>query len=446
MPSKAIFSTSLAALVLLAGCSDQSDLITGNSQMKAPQGGLTLNRTRVPEPTDRRNTRWWKMTDAELAQAVESAGGRVFIGFKEASAEGGVDNRGRVLTSAGVVRSIKEHLRSLNVAIEWESKSSMPMVGAKIPVALVASLRAHPNIDYIEPIFPGKFHTQVTPWNIERVQGPAPWPYSTGAGVKLLIMDTGIDLNHPDLSNWYVAWRCISDGQGQGGQDLQGHGTRVAGVAAAVNNTIDLVGAAHGVYLAGTNISVNGLPDPMQAACSLDVARFNGIFAVNMSFEMEPSTALTDQVIAAYYQNGMFMAASVGQNFAGPVTYPANLYEVVGVTAVDVNNTRMQTANVGSEVELSAPGVGIQSLQLGGGVTGSITGTSFAAPHVTAAAAVLKAYNSAWTGADIQYRLRNTAKPLGDANLFGFGLVQIKDALLYQDPPTEPCPSPQIIC
>jgi subtilisin family serine protease len=106
----------------------------------------------------------------------------------------------------------------------------------------------------------------------------------------------------------------------------------------------------------------------------------------------------------------------------------------------------MQTANVGSEVELSAPGVGIQSLQLGGGVTGSITGTSFAAPHVTAAAAVLKAYNSAWTGADIQYRLRNTAKPLGDANLFGFGLVQIKDALLYQDPPTEPCSTPQIIC
>lgn len=140
------------------------------------------------------------------------------------------------------------------------------------------------------------------------------------------------------------------------------------------------------------------------------------------------------------------MAGSVGNLYGGPVHYPANLFEVVAVTAIDRNNVRPDFTAVGPEVEFAAPGVDILTLKLGGG-TATVTGTSPAVPHVTAAAAVLKAYDPLLTNRDIRIHLRNTAIPLGDANVYGFGLVQVADALsaaAYKPPPSD-CGT-QIVC
>ena len=169
---------------------------------------------------------------------------------------------------------------------------------------------------------------QVTPWNITQVQAPNAWPLSTGTGVKVLIMDSGIMLTHEDLST-QVAWRCVDSSQPV--SDEVGHGTHVAGIAAAVNNDLDVVGVAHGLYLMSANITTGTVPTSDEVACSIEIARINGVFAVNMSFGLAPSTAVTDQIRAGYNQNGMVFVAAAGNTNGGAVTYPATLDEVIRI-------------------------------------------------------------------------------------------------------------------
>lgn len=102
----------------------------------------------------RRDTPWCPMSDAELAAAVDSAGGRVFIGFKDPDAAAGVDEKGRVLASAKSILAGKEFLRSLDVVFTWQPIDT-PMLTAVMPGSLVGQVRANPFIEYIEPIFPG---------------------------------------------------------------------------------------------------------------------------------------------------------------------------------------------------------------------------------------------------------------------------------------------------
>jgi subtilisin len=211
----------------------------------------------------------------------------------------------------------------------------------------------------------------------------------------------------------------------------------VAGIAAALNNSVDVVGVAPNVHLWSANIEINGAPDPAEAACSVEVARVNQVFAVNMSFSLFPYTPLTDQIAAAYWQNGMFFAASAGNNYCGSVVYPANLSEVVAVAATTSSDTRASFSACGWNLELSAPGESILSTALptgyscaSGGLTAYCSGTSMAAPHVAAAAAILKSYNSSWSNFDIRTRLQNRARPLGSHYYYGYGLLQVRDALL----------------
>lgn len=102
----------------------------------------------------RRDTPWCPMSDAELAAAVDSAGGRVFIGFKDPDAAAGVDEKGRVLANPESVLAGKKFLRSLDIVFTWES-ADMPMLVGVMPGKLVGQVRANPFIEYIEPIFPG---------------------------------------------------------------------------------------------------------------------------------------------------------------------------------------------------------------------------------------------------------------------------------------------------
>lgn len=105
----------------------------------------------------RSNTPWCRMTDAELAAAVDSAGGRVFIGFKDAGEAAGVDEKGRVLASDAAVAAGKSLLRSLKIEMTFEFVD-MPSVVARMPGSLVSRVRANSYIEYIEPIFPGTLH------------------------------------------------------------------------------------------------------------------------------------------------------------------------------------------------------------------------------------------------------------------------------------------------
>lgn len=367
------------------------------------------------------------MNDAELAAKVAEADGRVFIGFKDSEASAGVDETGRVLVSSASVAASKARLRALGLEFEIEF-IDMPTVVTRIPSGLVAELRANPLIEYIEPIFPGERHVQTITWNVSRVEAPTAWSFSTGSGAKLLIIDSGVRNDHPDLAP-AVIQSCESPPTN--GLDFFGHGTNVAGVATAVDNDIQIVGVAHGVALWSSKDG-NQFPSPAYTACGVQFGRINGVHAINISTGYaSPYTALTDQINAAYNQQGIVVVASAGNANGGAVTYPATLGTVIAVSATDINNNFASFSSAGSKVELAAPGAAITTTCLGGG-TCSVNGTSFSAPHVAAAAALLKAYNASWSNVEIRRRLGAGATDLGAPgkdNQFGYGLLNIVGAI-----------------
>jgi subtilisin family serine protease len=286
----------------------------------------------------RRDNPWWKMSDAELIAATDSAHGRVFIGFKDTGTLDGVTRWGRVVASDEAVRNGKQLVIQLGGLIEREY-TGFPVIVARIHSDLIPVLRRHDMIDYLEPIFPGVVSAQDTTWNVKRVNAPLSWPLANGSGVKVNIIDTGAGESHPDLF-YQVHMNCYEQAPGV---DTSGHGTAVAGIIAALNNFSYVIGASHGVDLWSTKVGIDGV-DPAAVYCALLVARANNTFVINMSFRIDPYTAVTDQINAAYHQNGFILVAAAGNTSGGPVTYPANLPEVIAVTATDSVDARWPAA------------------------------------------------------------------------------------------------------
>ena len=282
----------------------------------------------------RAETPWRRMTETQLSAEIVKAGGRVFIGFKEALADRGVDELGRVFTSQATLVMAKASVRSLGIEITMEF-GSMPHVVARMPAHLLSQLRRNPLVEYVEPVTNYTLSSQqATTWNVQRVRAPESWPSSTGQGAVLLIVDTGIDYPHPDLAPTFVNGCDESDGI-----DVNGHGTGVIGVAAAVSNDIQHVGVAHGVSLWSSRAG----PGPIigsAAACAVWLGRTMGANVINLSFEGAPSTALTDQINSAYYQDGLVIVAAAGNTNGGPVAYPASLNAAIAVSATDTNNAK----------------------------------------------------------------------------------------------------------
>ena len=239
---------------------------------------------------------WWTLSDEELADSIVANGGRVFIGFKEAGARGGVDDWGRVLVSGATVAAGKLYLRSLDLSLE-EEYIFTPAVLTTIPRALVSVIRSHPLVDFLEPVTRIQLEAQDTTWNIRRVRAPEAWTSSSGSGVKLLVIDTGVPNDHPDLSP-AVIQAC----DGSNGLDQNGHGTHVAGIAAAVNNSAHVIGVAHGVALWSSKVAFTA----DDVVCAIQFGRVNQTFAINMSFRMDPSTHVTDEIKGAY-GDGLFL-------------------------------------------------------------------------------------------------------------------------------------------
>lgn len=422
-----VLGTALAAA--LAACSDQPVQPAG-----APASAA------LPASAQEHAAPWRGMTDAELAGHVARAGGRVFIGFKELGAARGVDARGRVLVSEATVGRAKADLRARGLELEREYRLT-PTVVARIPAHLVPVLRKLPFVDVVEPIFPGERLAQSTPWSVSQIGAPAVWPTTRGAGVKLLVIDSGAPGSHEDLSV-AARYRC----GGVGDYDTDGHGTFVSGVAAALNNTVGVVGVASGVSL---YVAKDGdaQPDPAATACGVEWGRLQGVFVMNISTGYATAyESLTNQIVAAYNE-GRLIVASAGNDYGGAIRYPASLPEVIAVGATTSALAKADFSNVGAKLELVAPGKGITSTTLPTGFTctqggkyGTCDGTSFSSPAVAAVAALVKAANPWFSNVDVRTRLQQSATDLGAAGRdtqFGYGLVDAQLAALGQKTTTE---------
>ncbi len=223
---------------------------------------------------------------------------------------------------------------------------------------------------------------QVTPWGVTRVGGPL-----DGTGKTAWIIDTGIDLDNPDLNvdvdrsvNFVTTGRNSAD-------DQNGHGTHVAGTIAALDNDIDVVGVAAGATVVAVRVlDRNGSGDYSWVIAGVDYVANNAQpgDVANMSLGGPIYQPLDDAILAA---------AAKGINFslaAGNDSDDANNYSparvngdgIYTISAIDNSDVFAWFSNYGNPpVDFAAPGVDIASLALGGGVT-TMSGTSMATPHV----------------------------------------------------------------
>jgi subtilisin family serine protease len=281
---------------------------------------------------------------------------------------------------------------------------------------------------------------QTTPWGVLKIGADAAWGSTTGGGVKVAVIDTGVSRSHPDLAA-NLDPLCANFTTERDCNDNNGHGSHVAGTIAAVNNSIQVVGVAHGARLyACKALNRGGSGYFSWIIGCIDWARLNGMHVINMSLGASSGTASLEAACDAADAAGTLVVAAAGNEGPGMTSYPAAYGSVVSVGATDSSDAVAYFSNTNSDVEWSAPGVAILSTWKGSG-TNTISGTSMASPHAAGTAALVKAANPALTNGCVRSLVSATAVDLGtpghDAS---YGNGRLNAAAAVSAAPSYPCP------
>ncbi len=232
--------------------------------------------------------------------------------------------------------------------------------------------------------------SQVTPWGVAKVQAPEVWETTEGAGIKVGILDTGIDGRHPDLRGMIKGGVNTADSSSPF-IDENGHGTHVAGTVAALNNQIGVVGVAPKTELYALKcFSPDGTASLTDIAQAIDWAIDQKIRILNMSFGSRESSQVLHRAIKTALKHGIIMIASSG-NSSESVDYPARHAEVLAVGAIGRNNKVASFSNYDSKLNYVQPGVDILSTWPVSPGYSTLSGTSMATPHLSGICALLLA-------------------------------------------------------
>lgn len=302
------------------------------------------------------------------------------------------------------------------------------------PESMVATLRGSILVKRVErdvlrhaTVKPAQ--SQALPWGVDRIDAEKAWAAATGNGVKVAVLDTGISLSHPDLKdNIKGGYNAINPSRAA--EDQNGHGSHVAGIIAAVDNGIGVVGVAPQASLYAVQVlSAAGFGYCSDIIEGIGWSAGNGMKVANMSFggsaPCQGESDALDQAVAA----GVTLVAAAGNNSGGAVDWPARHDKVIAVTATNANDQFAPFSSAGTEVDLAAPGVSIYSTYKKNGYK-TLSGTSMAAPHVSGAAALVLQKNPSFTPAQVKARLESTAENLGlSPQQQGKGLVDAEAAV-----------------
>ncbi|GID27372.1 S8 family peptidase [Paractinoplanes brasiliensis] len=290
-------------------------------------------------------------------------------------------------------------------------------------------------------------------WDFSKISVANAWQKSTGAGVTVAVLDTGVDGKHPDLAaNMVAGYDAIANGNG-GATDPNGHGTHVAGTIAAVTgNGVGISAIApHSKIMPVRVLGANGSGYMSDAAEGIIWAADHGASVINMSLGSSSKVTAVTNAISYARSKGVVVVAAAGNDRANgsPTNYPAADAGVIGVAATDSADRVASYSNAGSYVDVAAPGSSIISTYPTalGTRTGyvSMSGTSMASPHVAGVAALLKAARSTLTPDQVESALETSAVDLGAKgfdNDFGNGRIDAAAALASVSPATTSPTSP----
>jgi type VII secretion-associated serine protease mycosin len=306
--------------------------------------------------------------------------------------------------------------------------------------------------------FPSKKY-EGRPWSLQRVLLDELWRQSTGKGVRVAVIDTGVDMKNPQLRpavdtargrNFLPAkdekGKKIDRGKADGTTDTVGHGTRVAGIIAARpakgTGFVGLAPEATIIPIKQNDAEGHGTAETLAQA--IDYAVGAGADVINISQDTanaaEPSPELKRAVDRALGLRRVIVASAGNDGLGGNVkkTYPASYEGVLAVAASDRNNERAAFSQSGGFVDVAAPGVDmISTVPLGGHCADS--GTSFAAPYVAGLAALIKSKHPTWTPRQITAQIQQTAERSvsGHDRLVGWGVADPTRALTEDAHPLE---------
>jgi len=266
-------------------------------------------------------------------------------------------------------------------------------------------------------------------WHLAKIGAPTAWDTSTGAGTIIAILDSGVDPTHPDLAAQLVPGWNTWDNNGNTA-DVTGHGTAVAGTAAAAaNNAIGIVGVAGGARLMPVRITdTTGYASLSTIAAGIKWAADHGARVANISYAVTGSPTI--QSAAQYMRSkGGVVVVSAGND--GIDTGVAPTDTMITVSATDTTDAKTSWSNYGTAIGLAAPGVHIYTTNRGGGY-GYCVGTSFASPIVAGVAALIIARRPDLTAAQVASVLFGSADDLGTVGkdtFFGYGRVNAQAAV-----------------
>jgi subtilisin family serine protease len=351
------------------------------------------------------------LVPASAARALPAAGGRVVGGIRELGvieAEFG----SRAARDAGV-----RALRAAGVAAEAERTYR----ATKTPK---------------DPYLPYQ-------WGLYKVGAPKAWDRETGrtAPVLVAVLDTGVDLHHPDLAGRVTAGKNVADNTDDPSDD-NSHGTHVAGiVAAATNNKVGVAGMSWGAkVLAVKVLGADGSGSDCDVALGMVLAVRGGAKVLNLSLGADGADCgLVAQEAADYaHQQGALVVVAAGNAGAkgNPTAAPGNCAGVLTVGATDQKDKVAKFSTHKPYVGISAPGVTVVSTyfdpETGKHSYAALSGTSMATPFVSGLAALLFSKHATWTPDEVRTRITSTADDLGLSgrdDYYGAGRINAARAL-----------------
>jgi subtilisin family serine protease/N-acetylneuraminic acid mutarotase len=332
----------------------------------------------------------------------------------------------------------------------------------------VKALEADPSVEYAEPDYLAyaaampndpRYSEQ---WGLTKIGIESSWEQTQGAPNMLIaVIDSGIDLTHPDLlaNLWTnpgeIPGNGLDDDNNGRVDDIHGwnfvsasanvaddneHGTLVAGIAAArTDNTIGVAGVCGLCRILPVKVmQASGVANYSDIAAGIHYAIAKGAKVVNLSLGgYADSQTLHEAINAALAQNITVVAGAGNDNKSDPF-YPAAYDGVIAVTSTNLDDTRSDSANTGPWVDVAAPGDNILSTAVGGGYSNG-SGTSVAAPFVSGLAGLLLTLNPTWTPAMVSAQLVHTAENIdslnpGYAGKLGGGRINAANAVLPSHP------------
>lgn len=281
------------------------------------------------------------------------------------------------------------------------------------------------------------------PWGVKKINSEYVWEKceSKGKEIKIGIVDTGIDKNHPDLKdNIKGGYNFVEKDDPHDISDDNGHGTHLAGVIAALANKTGIIGVSPEASLYGVKcLDSEGIGEDYNIISGINWCIENKMDIINMSFGDRETTKAEKDVLNNATENGVVLVAASGNSGVGKDTidYPAKYDNVIAVGATDKNDKRASFSSTGPRLEVMAPGVDILSTTPGSYF--AYSGTSMACPHVVGEIALLMSYNSELRkDSDRVNKIRQIIDngvlhlgvgTVGGRNLqFGFGRIDAKKA------------------